>query len=49
MSVYLIFYASLSDMDPNAMFHFFCQEGGGFQFQFQHGFPSGAFQFQFPG
>ncbi|XP_012227173.1 dnaJ homolog subfamily C member 7 isoform X1 [Linepithema humile] len=37
------------DMDPNAMFHFFCQEGGNFQFQFQHGFPSGAFQFQFPG
>lgn len=36
------------DMDPNSMFHFFCQEGGGFQFHFQEGFPS-AFQFQFPG
>ncbi|XP_011686175.1 PREDICTED: dnaJ homolog subfamily C member 7 [Wasmannia auropunctata] len=36
------------DMDPNAMFHFFCQDGG-FQFQFQDGFPGNAFQFQFPG
>ncbi|XP_011638959.1 LOW QUALITY PROTEIN: dnaJ homolog subfamily C member 7 [Pogonomyrmex barbatus] len=36
------------DMDPNTMFHFFCQEGG-FQFQFQDGFPGSAFQFQFPG
>ncbi|KYN11879.1 PREDICTED: dnaJ homolog subfamily C member 7 isoform X1 [Trachymyrmex cornetzi] len=38
------------DMDPNAMFHFFCGQDGGFQFQFQDGgFPSSAFQFQFPG
>lgn len=40
--------SSFQDMDPNAMFHFFCQDGGGFQFQFQDGFP-GSFQFQFPG
>ncbi|KAL0102585.1 hypothetical protein PUN28_018113 [Cardiocondyla obscurior] len=40
--------SGFQDMDPNAMFHFFCQDGG-FQFQFQDGFPSNSFQFQFPG
>ncbi|KAL6447496.1 hypothetical protein ACFW04_000011 [Cataglyphis niger] len=41
--------SSFQDMDPNAMFHFFCQDGGGFQFQFQDGGFPGGFQFQFPG
>ncbi|XP_012058088.1 PREDICTED: dnaJ homolog subfamily C member 7 [Atta cephalotes] len=42
--------SGFQDMDPNAMFHFFCGQDGGFQFQFQDGgFPSSAFQFQFPG